>query len=124
MKLSEKQAKFTCMVAEFLTAICACKETTGITVTLGEVHRTDYQQAEYVRTGKSKTHKSKHLKRLAIDLNLFINGKYITDGNKYRFLGEIWESIGGRWGGRFGVPLSKYGIQTGWDAGHFEYKDQ
>jgi len=123
MRLSEKQAIFTCMVAEFLTAICACREITGITVTLGEVYRTEYQQKHYVRSGKSKTYRSKHLKRLAIDLNLFIDGKYITDKEKYRILGEIWESIGGRWGGRFGVSPEDYFIKVGWDAGHFEYKD-
>jgi len=122
MRLSEKQAIFTCMVAEFLTAICACRVRKGITVTLGEVHRTAYQQRRYVETGKSKTHLSKHLLKLAIDLNLFINGKYITDPEKYRFLGELWEEIGGAWGGRFGVREKDYSVKVGWDAGHFEYK--
>jgi len=123
VKLSEKQFIFVGMVAEFLTAIVACKEITGVTVSLGEVHRTEYQQRRYVATGKSKTYKSKHRQRLAIDLNMFINGKYVTDARKYRILGELWEKIGGRWGGRFGVAPCNYNTQIGWDAGHFEYKD-
>ena len=123
MKLSEKQAIFAKMVGDFLCAIFACKEITGVTVTLGEVHRTEYQQRRYVKTGKSKTYKSKHRQRLAIDLNMFINGKYVTDARKYRILGELWEKIGGRWGGRFGVALCNYNVEVGWDAGHFEYKD-
>jgi len=123
LKLSEKQFIFVGMVAEFLTAICACREITGITVTLGEVHRTEYQQRHYVKIGKSKTYMSKHRQRLAIDLNMFIHGKYIRDGNKYRVLGELWEEIGGVWGGRFGVRREDYSVKVGWDSNHFEYRD-
>lgn len=42
-----------------------------------------------------------HKLRLAIDLNLFRDGKYLTATDDYRMLGEFWESIGGTWGGRF-----------------------
>ncbi|EOT8011848.1 TPA: M15 family metallopeptidase, partial [Escherichia coli] len=44
---------------------------------------------------------SLHTLRLAVDFNLFINGKYQADTDAYRPLGEYWESIGGTWGGRF-----------------------
>ena len=44
---------------------------------------------------------SLHYKRLAFDLNLFYNGKYLTTTEDHRALGEYWESIGGSWGGRF-----------------------
>ena len=123
MKLSEKQAIFAKMVGDFLCAIFACKEITGVTVTLGEVYRTAYQQRYYITRKKSKTFESKHLQRLAIDLNLFIDGKYIANPKKYRVLGELWESQGGAWGGRFGVKPEDYNVKIGWDAGHFEYKD-
>jgi hypothetical protein len=36
-----------------------------------------------------------------MDLNLFVNGKYVTDGEAHKPLGEKWESMGGSWGGRF-----------------------
>jgi hypothetical protein len=42
-----------------------------------------------------------HKSRLAIDLNVFRDGKYLTTGEQYTDLGEFWESIGGAWGGRF-----------------------
>jgi len=44
---------------------------------------------------------SNHYIRLAIDLNLFKDGKYLTSTEAHRPLGEYWESIGGAWGGRF-----------------------
>lgn len=44
---------------------------------------------------------SAHKKRLAIDLNLFKDGQYLTSTEDHRFLGEYWESLGGTWGGRF-----------------------
>lgn len=119
MKLSEKQAKFACMVGWFLCAL----QKEGITVTLGEVWRTDYQQKHNIEMGLSELSTSKHCERLAIDLNVFINGKYITNAEGYRHLGMLWESIGGRWGGRFGVKKQDYDKKIGWDANHFEYKD-
>ncbi len=44
---------------------------------------------------------SLHKKRLAIDLNLFKDGKYLKETFHYQLLGQYWESIGGSWGGRF-----------------------
>ena len=40
-----------------------------------------------------------HRSRLAIDLNLFRDGKYLTSSEDHRVLGEWWESVGGMWGG-------------------------
>lgn len=45
---------------------------------------------------------SLHYIRLAIDLNLFKDGKYLKKTKDHRELGEYWESLGGSWGGRFG----------------------
>ena len=39
--------------------------------------------------------------RLALDLNLFLDGAFLTTTEGHRPLGEFWESIGGSWGGRF-----------------------
>jgi len=44
---------------------------------------------------------SNHKQRLAIDLNLFKDGKYLTSTESHTPLGEKWESMGGSWGGRF-----------------------
>lgn len=46
---------------------------------------------------------SNHGKRLAIDLNLFRDGKYLVRNEDHKPLGEYWESLHPlcRWGGRF-----------------------
>lgn len=79
-------------------------------------------QEIYLKQGKSKVKHSKHQDRLAIDLNLFIKGRYITDPERYRPLGEFWECLGGRWGGRFGLQKNDYDTKIGFDANHFEHK--
>ncbi|MCF4091857.1 M15 family metallopeptidase, partial [Escherichia coli] len=58
------------------------------------------QAALNAKSGKG-IRNSLHTLRLAVDFNLFINGKYQADTDAYRPLGEYWESIGGTWGGRF-----------------------
>lgn len=75
----------------------------GWTVTGGELYRTAEQQQIYVRTGRSKTMNSNHLKRLAIDLNFFRDGKLIYDRVQLQALGAYWESLDPKnsWGGNW-----------------------
>ena len=84
MKLSEKQALFSSMIGQLLRFIDSLP---GYTVTLGDAYR--------------KGDRKLHGKRLAIDLNLFIEGEYKTDSESHLPLGLFWESLGGSWGGRF-----------------------
>jgi peptidoglycan L-alanyl-D-glutamate endopeptidase CwlK len=76
-------------------------------VTGGELFRTQEQQEIYLKNGKSKTKNSMHLKRCAIDLNIFTmtEGKPIlcTDGDKIKSIGDYWESLDekNRWGGNW-----------------------
>jgi len=44
---------------------------------------------------------SYHYSRRAADLNLFKDGNYLTETEDHRPLGELWEKMGGTWGGRF-----------------------
>lgn len=44
---------------------------------------------------------SRHKVRLAIDLNLFRDGQYLSSTEDHEPLGTWWESVGGIWGGRF-----------------------
>ena len=119
MKLSEKQMAFSHKVGIFILWIYTHP---GWTVTIGEVLRPQKLQDIYYKEGKTKTLYSKHTKKLAIDLNLFKDGRYITNKEKYRPLGEFWEKcLEGRWGGRFGVKKKDYDKKVGWDARHFEY---
>jgi len=62
----------------------------GFELTLGDA---------WAKTGHSEN--SLHYKRLAIDLNLFKDGKYLTETKDHEPLGSFWKSIGGSWGGDF-----------------------
>ena len=112
MNLSETQRKFPLMVAELIRRSYAA----GYELTFGEAFRTEEQQRLYVRSGRSRTMSSLHMKRLAIDFNLFRDGKYIADGGLYRPLGEMWESVGGRWGGSISAAwfLREFAGETPW----------
>ena len=66
--------------------------------------RTDEQQVIYVEQGKSQVSMSQHQKRLAVDLNLFVNGKIQWEKNSYwEDLGNYWKSLDedNRWGGDY-----------------------
>jgi len=92
-----KQWKFAKDMADLIDYV----DQLGYKVTLGEVWRTPQQQRWNIAHGFSWTMNSRHLKRRAVDLNLFINDKYITDCESYEPLGEYWESLGKdhTWGG-------------------------
>lgn len=89
--LSQKQRRFVQMVTQLLVFIDSLEE---YEVTFGETWRHP--------DAKHGNKKSLHHDRLAIDLNLFINGRYVTKTEHHAPLGEFWKSIGGSWGGDFG----------------------
>ncbi|MGQ6246376.1 M15 family metallopeptidase [Serratia sp. IR-2025] len=96
MTLSEKQQLFTKLIAQLIL----WADEKGYRLTFGEAYRTPEQAALNAKKGSGISN-SLHTKRLAVDLNLFINGQYQTNSAAYLSLGEYWESIGGSWGGRF-----------------------
>lgn len=96
MTLSEKQRRFTRMVADLI--VWAYEH--GYELTFGEAQRSQAQAQANAASGAGISN-SLHLIRLAVDLNLFKDGVYQTDSAAYAPLGEFWESIGGAWGGRF-----------------------
>lgn len=73
----------------------------GFVVTGGELFRTPEQQQIYVKTGRSTTMNSNHLRRCAIDLNIFLNDTLVYDVEILRPLGEYWKSLNPKndWGG-------------------------
>ncbi len=75
----------------------------GFVVTAGELLRPVAMQKIYVREGRSKTMNSYHLKKLAGDLNFFIDGKYIQDKKTLQEIGNHWESMhpSNSWGGNW-----------------------
>jgi len=84
-------------------------ESLGFVVSGGELYRTAEQQDIYVKTGRSKTMNSKHLRRLAIDLNFFVrkpDGKLELTYNipALKPLGDFWEGLApgvNSWGGNW-----------------------
>ena len=95
--LREKQSRFARMVARLIDAA----DSLGYEITLGEAWRPPETAKMYEEQGKGIAN-SLHCDRLAIDINLFLGGAYLTETADHRQLGEFWESIGGTWGGRFG----------------------
>ena len=94
-ELLEKQFALTRMIPKLLAEI----HDNGYECTFGDA---------WARDGHMKN--SLHYIRLAIDINLFLNGKYLTKCEDHEQFGIFWESIGGTWGGRFG------------DANHYSIK--
>lgn len=86
MTIGEKQREFTFMVGLLIQRAYD----TGYELTFGDA---------FAKDGHSDN--SLHYLRLAIDLNLFKDGFYLTETEDHKPLGEFWESIGGSWGGRF-----------------------
>lgn len=86
MSLRNQQSTFVQMVADLI--LFAYDH--GYELTFGDAYATD-----------GHVENSRHYSRLAIDLNLFKDGIYLTETDDHRELGEYWESIGGSWGGRF-----------------------
>lgn len=107
----QEQAKFT---QDIIKLISWCFDN-GYAVTCGEFLRTPLQQAEYLRTGRSKTMKSNHLDKRAADLNFFrlSDGKFLTSKEEIAPIGAFWETLDtkNRWGGNFNSIL---------DCPHFE----
>ena len=88
MTLGQKQRKFTRLVA-MLIEFAYLK---GYELSFGDAHATDGHKVG-----------SLHYSRLAIDLNLFLDGKYLRTAEAHLFLGEFWESLddNATWGGRW-----------------------
>ena len=106
MRLGEKQELFSRLLGDLLHEA----HRRGFNVRMGEVLRFK-QQAEWNAMNGKGIVNSLHCKKLAVDLNLFKNGKYLTATDDYYILGEWWEKQHelARWGGRFSRP----------DGGHF-----
>jgi hypothetical protein len=98
MTLREKQSLFAHLVARLILGAIDL----GYEVTLGEAWRSKETAEAYAKKGKG-IKASLHRSRLAIDLNLFRDGKYLTSTEDHRELGEWWEKQHElcRWGGRF-----------------------
>lgn len=108
MSRSQKQRRFSYLLCKLV--YWANKN--GYEVVMGEGQRTKEQQAIYVKTGKSKTMNSFHIKCLAQDLSIFKDNVYLTETPDYKPLGDYWKSLD---------PECVWGGDWGWDGGHFQF---
>lgn len=99
MTLRQKQSLFVRLVSALLIEA----NTRGYDLTFGEAWRSPEEAMRLAKLGKGIKN-SLHRQRLAIDLNLFRDGKYLSSTAAHQPLGEFWEGLhpSCRWGGRFG----------------------
>jgi hypothetical protein len=97
--LREKQSVFAALAATLIQHAFSL----GFEVTLGEAYRSPEEAARLAKLGLG-IKSSLHTLKLAIDLNLFQDGKYLPSNEAHEPLGEWWELQNPlcRWGGRFG----------------------
>ncbi len=96
--LRQKQSRFALGVALLIQEA----DRLGYHVTLGDAYRTPGQAVANALSAAGIAN-SLHCERLAIDLNLFKDGRYITDSEGHAELGRWWKQIhpDHRWGGDF-----------------------
>lgn len=109
MSLRKKQTKFARLVPRLIDKAFEM----GYEVTIGDVFRDPRVHGPLgVKQGYGHRN-SAHKKKMAIDLNLYKDGKYLDQTEDHRLLGEWWEKQDPdcRWGGRFS------------DGNHYSFED-
>ena len=101
MTLREKQSIF----AKLIGYLILRTYDMGFELTLGEAWRSPEEADRLSKTGDGIKN-SLHTQRLAMDLLLFKDGKFLTDTLAYQPIGKVWESFSTPdytccWGGRF-----------------------
>lgn len=103
MTLGQKQRAFTRCVGKLIEFAYR----RGYELTFGDAYR-DPRAFGKIGEKKGYSHPSSvHKYRLAVDLNLFRDGQYLSRTEDHTPLGEFWERMGEveglplRWGGRF-----------------------
>ena len=98
MTLGEKQRRFVELVGRLIQWSYANR----FELSFAEAYRTPEQAALNATTGAGISN-SLHTKRLAIDLNLFIDDVYMTGSDSYKPLGDYWKTLDPEcaWGGDF-----------------------
>lgn len=86
----------------------------GYEITLGEAWRSTATARVYAEQGRGIVN-SLHSERLAIDLNLWRDGKWLQDSAAHEPLGTYWKGLHelARWGGDFRPRI---------DGGHYSFQ--
>ena len=100
MTLSEKR----CLFTRLLSSLILWAHDQGFELNFGEgyVAQTDARDGDYDGPHRSG---GAHYTGLGMDLNLFVDGKWVSDGSHvvWTVIGVRWEGMNDlcRWGGRF-----------------------
>lgn len=97
MNLGDRQRQFTLMVAKLIEYAYD----QGYELTFGDAYRDPRAHGQPGVKASYSNARSLHKQRLAVDFNLFRNGQYLARTEDHAPLGMYWETLGGRWGGRF-----------------------
>ena len=89
MRLGEAQRLFARRLPRLIDYI----NDNGYECTLGDAYRDPRSHGKMGHTKVYGQPKSAHKQRLAIDLNLFLDGVYLTDSESYRLFAEYWVSL-------------------------------
>src|SRR5690606_25368560 len=113
--LSDQQQIFTQNIAKLIKYA----HLMGFGLTFGHAFRSDQEQLRLYEQGLSKTLNSQHLKRLAVDFHVFLNGRLCLEWSTIKILGDYWEALHpqNRWGGDWNGNDMKDGFI---DCPHFE----
>ncbi len=98
MRLGTKQEEFSLDLSKLIQFAYD----KGYKIRMGEVLRLPARAKANARTGVGISN-SLHLIKLAVDLNLFKDGKYLRSTKSHSELGAYWKSLnlGNCWGGDF-----------------------
>lgn len=97
MSIGDKQRRFTRMIGFLIEWAYQ----NGYELTFGDAYRDPRLHGSVGEKKGYGASGSNHKVRLAVDFNLFKDGKFLTGTEDHKPLGEYWESLGGSWGGRF-----------------------
>lgn len=102
MTLGQKQRLFAKLVAQLIQHAYA----QGYELTLGDAYRDPRVHGDVGVKKSYSSANSVHKQRLAIDLNLFKDGQYLTTTEAHKPLGQFWKSLHPlcHWGGDFSTP--------------------
>jgi len=91
MTLGQKQRRFSLAIANLILAA----DRMGYAVTFGDAYR-DPRLHGAIGEARGYGHpRSAHKMRLAVDLNLFKDGVYLTGGWAHAPLHDVWDAMGG-----------------------------
>lgn len=111
--LGQRQRRFLPLVAKLIDFAYA----QGYELTAGELYRTAEQAKINAQSGAGISN-SLHTQRLAVDLQLFKDGLYLTDSEAYRPLGEFWKTLDpdAAWGGDFTTRKDGNHFSLAWNG--------